>query len=549
MRRGDAGTANEALLLAKALYDHASMQDDQSRCERVAALMGPVLRDPATTPEWRARWWLMQESALAYWGPPEAAAQAREQAERELAAGAGAACAFGLALAQLRHAQAVQDEAAVDRAMADIDRLRLLMPPGLVLRGLHAQAGVHARRGLYRAALDLEDRVLALCDDAAVPERDRGVYREQRAYALAGLQRWDEALAEFDLMRPHQMAHQARMVDVIQTVLRGAAALQREGPEAQQARLDAIRAAASVDWRRFLLAFPAWAAGLAVSAIEAGCELEFVRRAVHERRLPPPQAWREDWPWRLRVRVLGELRIERDGEPLSITGKAPKKPLDLLVLLAAQGGSVAQAAAVDELWPSLEANAPRASFEMAVSRLRKLLDVPGAVLVGDGRVSLNPDIVWIDVVAFHAWADAAEAGEPQAAAQARALLHGPPGGAHDAKGAQGLLATARERVSLRQLRLELDEADRLLAAGNAPAAVRHCERALQLDPLAEPLHRALMAAHLQAGEHAEALRAYQRCRELLRQAWGAAPSAETEDLARRALQAAEAAQAPSAGRR
>ena len=48
---------------------------------------------------------------------------------------------------------------------------------------------------------------------------------------------------------------------------------------------------------------------------------------------------------------------------------------------------------VDELWPSLDLDAPRASFDMAVSRLRKWLDQPEAVRVADDAVSLDTTLV------------------------------------------------------------------------------------------------------------------------------------------------------------
>lgn len=532
LRAGQLPPGDEALLLAKALYDHAGIEDNQSMCERVAAAVNDGLRSGHPSATWQARWWLVQEAALAYWGPPEAAAQALEQARAQVAAGADASCRFVLVQAALRRAQAEQDAMAVDRALAESESLRPLLRPGLALRALHVQAVVRLRRGEHRVALDLEDRVLALCDDVQVPERDRGLYREQRAYALAGLRRWDEALAEFDRMRAHQKAHQARMVDVIQTVLRGAAALDLAAPDANGRVLDAVRAAASVDWRRFLLMFPAWAARLAQAGLDAGCETDFLRQAIRERRLAPPDPWREDWPWRLRVHVLGELRIERDDERLSTGGKSPKKPLQLLVLLAAHPGGLEQGAVIDELWPSLEANAPRASLEMAISRLRKLLDVPDAVLVADGRLSLNPTLVWTDVAAFCALDDKATDGDARAASLARPLYRGPLVSADEAPGVQ--LASARDRLALRYTHRVLDEGQRLLAGGDATGALRQFERALLHEPLAEPLHRALIAAQLQAGERAEALRSYRRCADLLQRSLGVAPSAETQALAERA---------------
>ena len=140
---------------------------------------------------------------------------------------------------------------------------------------------------------------------------------------------------------------------------------------------------------------------------------------IRDRRLLPPQPWRADWPWRVHVHALGALRIERDGLPLAAAGKAQKKPLELLALLAAHPGRPLDTdAVIDQLWPSLDANAPRASLDMAVSRLRKLLDLPEAVQLAEGRLFLHPALVWINVCSFEKLADAAESGDETAAEHA-----------------------------------------------------------------------------------------------------------------------------------
>jgi DNA-binding SARP family transcriptional activator len=55
---------------------------------------------------------------------------------------------------------------------------------------------------------------------------------------------------------------------------------------------------------------------------------------------------------------------------------------------------------MDELWRSLEAEAPHASLDMALSRLRKLLELPDAVRWVDGQLVLDAPWDWTDVAAF-----------------------------------------------------------------------------------------------------------------------------------------------------
>ena len=60
---------------------------------------------------------------------------------------------------------------------------------------LQVQVTLLTQRGDFRAALARSELLLALCADAEVPQRDQGVYLERQAYCLAGLGRFDEAVA------------------------------------------------------------------------------------------------------------------------------------------------------------------------------------------------------------------------------------------------------------------------------------------------------------------------------------------------------------------
>lgn len=59
-------------------------------------------------------------------------------------------------------------------------------------------------------------------------------------------------------------------------------------------------------------------------------------------------------------------------------------------------------------------------------------------------------------------------------------------------------------------------------------AVQAAEDALAIEPFRETTYQPLMRVHAGAGNRAEALRAYQRCRDVLAEELGVPPSAETE---------------------
>jgi YVTN family beta-propeller protein len=95
------------------------------------------------------------------------------------------------------------------------------------------------------------------------------------------------------------------------------------------------------------------------------------------------------------------------------------------------------------------------------------------------------------------------------------------------------------RRDLRELLVRALEClrDASVAAGEFEAAVRYAEEVTELEPFREGGYRRLMQAHAFAGESAEALRVYERCRRLLADELGAYPSPETESIYRDLLRA------------
>ena len=216
-------------------------------------------------------------------------------------------------------------------------------------------------------------------------------------------------------------------------------------------------------------------------------------------------------------------------------------------LLAAHGRPVPR----DELGEALWGDEPPATWEKAlsvlVSKLRALLTECGL----DGAQSLTsafgcyqltlPAGTWIDVVAADEAATASErslaTGElEQARADAsvavslarRTFLPG-----EDGRWVEDTRADLRESL-VRALDC-LAEAHRL--AGAPRAAVRAAEEVVELEPYRERGYRLLMEAQSAAGNDAEALRVYERCRRLLDEELGTYPSPETEAIYRRLLEA------------
>ena len=261
----------------------------------------------------------------------------------------------------------------------------------------------------------------------------------------------------------------------------------------------------------------------------------------------------------VKVSLTERVRIEADGAVVDeqrFPGRQGR--LVFAYLLAAQGRPVPR----DELAEALWGDTPPATWEKAlsllVSKLRALLDECGvagsdALTSAFGCYQLTlPAGTWIDLVAAD---DAATAAERSLASgeldQARA----------DASIAESLARriflpgenghwVEDKRADLRETLVRaldsLAEAHRL--AGDPRAAGRAAEELVELEPYRERGYRLLMQAQSAAGNDAEALRVYERCRRLLDEELGTYPSPETEAIYRELLElpAAQRAGAPVA---
>jgi LuxR family maltose regulon positive regulatory protein len=135
-------------------------------------------------------------------------------------------------------------------------------------------------------------------------------------------------------------------------------------------------------------------------ALDEGIETNYVRALIRNRGLMPVGT-SEAWPWMFRVYALGSFRVERHGEALGGTGKAQRRPLEFLKLLVACGGEkVSESRMVDALWPRIDGDSAHRSFTSTLHRLRKLLGEDRAIVLHEGKLTLDRRYVWVDAWAF-----------------------------------------------------------------------------------------------------------------------------------------------------
>jgi DNA-binding SARP family transcriptional activator len=492
-------TRTEHHLLAKCLLDHYGQQMDTLAAARLMALEQEKLRHGTASPGLQANWWFTTMCHHEYYGDAEAARQARHRLQPLLETHELPGLRFALLTLDMPVALKAGQLGRAERIHRELEAQMPDMSAGYLPQALRAQAQYLSQRGEYAAALARIDRLLAVCADVEVPVRDQGAYRVLRANVLAALGRFDEALIELRGQRPFQLGAQGETLEVLILFAEAAARLDHQPDSALDYLRQALPGAVSLQFNRFFFTVPRLAARLCQAALDARIETEFVRATIRDRHLSAPDPTRPDWPWRLRVQVLGELSIWRDELPLRSAGKAQRKPLELLALLAAHGGGPVDARfIIDALWPSLDADAPKASLEMAVSRLRKLLDLPEAVLVADGAVALDPALVWCDAGAFETLADQLQHDltrnivgvETSLRAERLFALYRDRLLGSETLG--GSMQMARERLALCYHRVVTAWGTTLEARGDWAATIALYERALTRDVLAEPIYRALM---------------------------------------------------------
>lgn len=238
------------------------------------------------------------------------------------------------------------------------------------------------------------------------------------------------------------------------------------------------------------------------------------------------------------LRLLGGI----DWSPAS--GDEParlgRKPAVLLATAAANGArGVSRERLAAMLYPGQDAHSGAAALRQCLHHLRKSLGPADASIdAGIGRIAIRREFTDVD-----AFERAAARGDAASLALAARLYQGDFAEGIDPDDDEITRWIEAERLRLRAL--AQDVLGRLAACETNPqtneVAVGLAHRLLARDPVHEGCYRSLMLLLERAGMSAEALRAYERCKTVLREQIGIEPSAETAALARRIWNAARAA--------
>ena len=241
----------------------------------------------------------------------------------------------------------------------------------------------------------------------------------------------------------------------------------------------------------------------------------------------------------VRVTLAGQLAIAHGGATATEADLGVgQAQLVFAMLVRERGHPLPRHELAEVLWPGDLPAAWASALRTLVSRVRSFIAqvgiAPEALTSVGGSYQLRIDDVVVDVeegerLAMRAAQALAEGRAADAVADARAAL---------ADLSHPLLAALDSpwldawRDVLRDAVVRAGEvaAAAMLATGDAPAAVDIANQTITRAPYRESAYRLLIRGHDAAGNRAEALRSYERCRQMLAEELGVSPAPETEAL-------------------
>ena len=238
----------------------------------------------------------------------------------------------------------------------------------------------------------------------------------------------------------------------------------------------------------------------------------------------------------MQVSVLGPVEVIRDGSLVAVGGARVRA---LLTRLAVAGGRpVTSADLIGSVWGHADSDDPANALQSLVSRLRRALGAPGAVVQVPGGYRLDVRPADVDVHRFEALVAAGRADLREGRfddaeaklAEALTLWRGP--ALADLPDALDASALEEARTATMEDRLEAE-----IRRGRAGEAATQLESLVAATPLRERTTALLMDALVADGRGAEALAAYERTRLVLADELGADPGTALTDRHLRILRA------------
>ncbi len=238
----------------------------------------------------------------------------------------------------------------------------------------------------------------------------------------------------------------------------------------------------------------------------------------------------------LRVYLLGPAWVEWEGQPLSIGRRQTRA---LLYCLATKGHPVAREELCFGFWPDQADLQAHRHLSHLISHLRAALPDPNLVESVNDTIELDWSRVWCDAWSLRSACTSLEAENASDLEQAVRQYRGPFLSGFSLPAAPEFELWVSEQRTLHE-RLYLDALRVLLRAETTlrdyDRAIKYARMYLQIDEMAEDIHRELMVLHVMSGDRPAAIQQYKRCTAVLERELGVEPLPETRAIYKAILQ-------------
>lgn len=257
---------------------------------------------------------------------------------------------------------------------------------------------------------------------------------------------------------------------------------------------------------------------------------------------------------KLQLTLFGKPSVIQDENPFPKL--AYQKSLALLFYLAVTGRAHSRETLVGLLWGQSQESSAQAGLRKSLAELRTVAG--DHLIIERKQVAFNTQAPYtLDVREFEKILETyrdregteLHPAEATRLANALELYHGDFLGGFYVQRAEAFeewVTLLRERLRLAAIQGLHTLSDHYLAQGQYTQAIQHTKRLLELEPCQEEAHRQLMSLLALSGQRELALRQYERCKDVLAEAFNMPPQGETTALYQRIRQEPEQA-SPAAG--
>jgi DNA-binding SARP family transcriptional activator len=525
-RAEDGDTATLRLLASEALIEHAGTTGQHEVFERAVDSVAADLQAESASP-WALGLWLVAFGAISsryfpytrrgflYPSPESALRAAVAVGERESLRGVEFGALYHLQL-QMKSRNEFTEFAALIKRLAEIADSRYTTQVAVVA---DCQAALHTIQRDFPQAHVACERFMGAIEAANEPPLERWPHFVTKFQVLLAEGKADEAAGFLtDLMPLFSGALRQRTQTCVSMARACEAKWSRDARYPQRLR-DCFEELRAANWPAILLNIPELLAELCADALDLDIEPELCGSLITRRALVPPARRPARWPWPLRVHVLGEFALDRDGTRVDFGPKPPTRSLEIVrVLAVAKDHTCSLQQLYDWLWPDADGDQAKAACEQALHRLRRLLGRVDLLVQREGKLRLAADKVWVDLDYWEVRLASALGNDPHEtsgdAELERAVSEFPgPLASNDPRAPWLMRAEERLRSAFIDVVIRLGRG--FEQRGDLPKACEAYLRGLDAYPTSERCYEALLRARLAMGDAAGALDDYHRCERLL----------------------------------